>query len=137
MSQIFVIFSFFIVFKVSEKIFNDKILGILSVLLLEGIYFYNFTTPEFNVNVCQLPFWSLVVYFSWEIFDKKTINFYDITYIAIFEAIVFLSKYLLIYILITVFDFYIKTIEIIRIIFCDLIRNHRIIRFLQIVSIQH
>ena len=33
-------------------------LSLISVLLLEAIYFYNFTTPEFNVNVCQLPFWS-------------------------------------------------------------------------------
>ena len=114
LSQIFVIFSFFIVFKVSEKIFNDKILGILSVLLLEGIYFYNFTTPEFNVNVCQLPFWSLVVYFSWEIFDKKTINFYDITYLAIFAAIGFLSKYLFIYILITIFILFLYQIKILK-----------------------
>ena len=114
LSQIFVIFSFFIVFKVSEKIFNDKILSILSVLLLEGIYFYNFTTPEFNVNVCQLPFWSLVVYFSWEIFDKKTINFYDITYLAIFAAIGFLSKYLFIYILITIFLLFFYQIKILK-----------------------
>ena len=62
LSQIFVIFSFFIVFQLSEKIFNNKILSLLSVILLEGIYFYNFTTPEFNVNVCQLPFWSLTVF---------------------------------------------------------------------------
>ena len=41
------------------EIFKNKI-KLISVLLLEGIYFYNFTTPEFNVNVCQLPFWSLV-----------------------------------------------------------------------------
>ena len=71
LSQIFVVFSFFIVFKLSEKLLNDKILSFLSVLLLEGIYFYNFTTPEFNVNVCQLPFWSLVVFYSWSVFEKK------------------------------------------------------------------
>ncbi len=114
LSQIFVIFSFYIVFKVSEKIFDDKILSILSVLLLEGIYFFNFTTPEFNVNVCQLPFWSLVVYFSWKIFDKKTINFYDITYLAIFAAIGFLSKYLFIYILISIFVLFFYQIKILK-----------------------
>ena len=41
--------------------------------LLEGFFFYNFTTPEFNVNVCQLPFWSLSIYFTWRCikYDKK------------------------------------------------------------------
>ena len=53
--------AFFIIFKFSEDFFKNKIHSLISVLLLEGIYFYNFTTPEFNVNVCQLPFWALTV----------------------------------------------------------------------------
>ena len=65
LSQIFVVFSFFIVFKFSEDFFKDKSLSLISILLLEGIYFYNFTTPEFNVNVCQLPFWALSVLYCW------------------------------------------------------------------------
>ena len=68
LSQIFVIIAFFFVFKFAQEFFNDYKLGLISVLLLESIYFYNFTTPEFNVNVCQLPFWSLVVYYSWKIY---------------------------------------------------------------------
>ena len=39
-------------------------------------FFYNFTTPEFNVNVCQLPFWSLVVYYSWKIYEYKKIKIF-------------------------------------------------------------
>ncbi len=53
LSQICVIISFFVVFKLAEEFFENKVLCLLSVLLLEGIYFYNFTTPEFNVNVCH------------------------------------------------------------------------------------
>ena len=56
LSQLFVVTAFIIVFKFAEELFKNKTLSIISVLLLEGIYFYNFTTPEFNVNVCQLPF---------------------------------------------------------------------------------
>ena len=52
LSQIFVVTSFIFVFKFAEELFKDKTLSLISVLLLEGIYFYNFTTPEFNVNVC-------------------------------------------------------------------------------------
>ena len=57
LSQIFVVIAFIIVFKFADELFKNKTLSLISVLLLEGIYFYNFTTPEFNVNVCQLPFW--------------------------------------------------------------------------------
>ena len=51
LSQIFVVVAFAVVFKFAEGLFKDKTLSLVSVLLLEGIYFYNFTTPEFNVNV--------------------------------------------------------------------------------------
>tara|TARA_B100001996_G_scaffold221902_1_gene170610 strand:+ start:782 stop:2104 length:1323 start_codon:yes stop_codon:yes gene_type:complete len=102
LSQIFVIVSFFIVWKFSNEIFKNKIHSILSILLLEGIYFYNFTTPEFNVNVCQLPFWSLTVYYSWKIFSKKFIDFKDCILLGVFAGIGFLSKYLFIYLLISI-----------------------------------
>ena len=45
LSQIFVVISFFVVWKFSEEFFVNKNFSLLSVLLLEGIYFYNFTTP--------------------------------------------------------------------------------------------
>ena len=102
LSQIFVIFSFFIVFKLGKEIFKSEILAIISVLLLEGIYFYNFTTPEFNVNVCQLPFWALTVYYAWKIFDKKKISFKDCVLLGVFAVAGFLSKYLFIYLLISI-----------------------------------
>ena len=102
LSQIFVIIAFIVVFKFAEELFKNKILSLVSVLLLEGIYFYNFTTPEFNVNVCQLPFWALCVYYSWKLFDKKQINLKDCFLLGVFAAIGFLSKYLFIYLLIAI-----------------------------------
>jgi 4-amino-4-deoxy-L-arabinose transferase-like glycosyltransferase len=102
LSQIFVLISFYYVFKFAYEIFNNIKLGLISVLLLEAIYFYNFTTPEFNVNVCQLPFWSLVVYYSWKIYETKEIKFIDCFLVGLFAAIGFLSKYLFIYLLISI-----------------------------------
>ncbi len=99
LSQIFVIVSFYYVFKFSNEIFNNKLFGLISVLLIEAIYFYNFTTPEFNVNVCQLPFWSLTVYYSWKIYNGKEIKFLDCFLVGLFAAFGFLSKYLFIYLL--------------------------------------
>ena len=40
LSQIFVVTSFFIIFKLSQEILNDDTLSLLSVFLIEGIYFY-------------------------------------------------------------------------------------------------
>ena len=99
LSQIFVITSFYYVFKFSKEFFNNNTLGLVSVLLIEAIYFYNFTTPEFNVNVCQLPFWSLTVYFSWNIYNGKEVKFTDCFLVGLFAAFGFLSKYLFIYLL--------------------------------------
>jgi len=102
LSQIFVVIAFIFVFKFSENLFKDQTLSLISVLLLEGIYFYNFTTPEFNVNICQLPFWSLCVFYSWKLFDKKEINLKDCFWLGVFAAIGFLSKYLFIYLLLAI-----------------------------------
>ena len=127
LSQIFVIVAFYFVFKFAYELLENLKLSFLAVLLLESIYFYNFTTPEFNVNVCQLPFWSLVVYYSWKIYDSKDIKFLDCFLVGLFAALGFLSKYLFLYLLISIcflftwliinkkkkFDFkYIITVEV-------------------------
>ena len=73
------------------KFLKDLKLSLISVLILESIFFYNFTTPEFNVNVCQLPFWSLVVFYSWKIYNnkKKLLNCF---LIGLYGAIGFFIK---------------------------------------------
>ena len=112
LSQIFVLSGFYFVFKFSNKILRNAKLGLISVLILESIYFYNFTTPEFNVNVCQIPFWSLVVYYSWKIYETKKIKFVDCLLVGLFAAFGFLSKYLFIYLLISIAILFIWSIFI-------------------------
>ena len=107
LSQLFVIISFFYVFKFADEIFKNKLLSLISIFLLEGIYFFNFTTPEFNVNVCQLPFWSLTVYYSWQVYNRKDIRFSDCFLVGLFGAIGFLSKYLFAYLLLSIFILFI------------------------------
>ena len=105
LSQIFVVTSFLFVWKFSNEIFEDKIYSLLSVLILSGIYFFNFTTPEFNVNISQLPFWALCVYFFYKgiNLNKKI----DWIFFGIFSALGFLSKYLFIYLLAAFFIYFI------------------------------
>ena len=102
LSSLFVVIAFYYVFKFAYEILGDIKLSLISVLLLESIFFYNFTTPEFNVNVCQLPFWSLVIYYSWKIYITKKINFIDCFLVGLFAAVGFLSKYLFIYLLVSI-----------------------------------
>ena len=102
LSQIFVISAFYIVWIFSNEFFQNKTLSFFSVLILEGIYFYNFTTPEFNVNVCQLPFWALTVYLSWKLYMKKDTNTVILILLGVTAAIGFLTKYLFAYLLLSV-----------------------------------
>ena len=110
LSQIFVIVSLIYVWKFSNEIFDEKIYSLLSVLTLSGIYYYNFTTPEFNVNVSQLPFWALTVYFFCKSINSNN-RIYWILF-GIFSALGFLSKYLFIYILLAIFFYFILNIKI-------------------------
>ena len=97
LSQIFVVISFFVVWKFSEDFFQNKIHGLITVLLLEGIYFYNYTTPEFNVYVCELPFWALTVLYCWKGFKDNETS--DWLIFGLFAALGVLSHYLFIYLL--------------------------------------
>ena len=108
LSQLFVVFAFFIIFTFSKDFFRKPIHSLISVLLLEGFYFYNFTTPEFNVNVCQLPFWTLSVLYCWKGFKNNKIN--DWLLFGLFAALGVLSKYLFIYLLIAMDVFFIYMI---------------------------
>ena len=112
LSQIFIVTAFYYVFKLACEILVNLKLALISVLLLVSIYFYNFTSPEFNVNVCQLPFWSLVVYYSWKIYNSKKIEFKDCFLIGLFGAIGFLSKYLFLYLLTSIFLLFVYSIFI-------------------------
>ena len=106
LSQICVIISFIVIFKFAENFFKNKVFCLLSVLILEGIYFYNFTTPEFNVNVCLMPFWALTVLYLWKgLKNNKIIHW---LLFGLFAGFGFLSKYLFIYLglAIDVFIFY-------------------------------
>ena len=100
LSQIFVISAFIVVFKFSKEFLNNIELAFLSVILLEGIFFYNFTTPEFNVNISQLPFWALSIFFTWRCINSDKTH--DFILLGLFMGFGFLSKYLFLYLIISI-----------------------------------
>jgi len=108
LSQIFVVIAFFVVFKFSEDFFKKKTISLISVLLLEAIYFHNFTTPEFNVYVAQLPFRALAVYFCWRGFKYNDAASWLL--FGISAGLGFLSHYLFIYLLVAMDVFFLYMI---------------------------
>ena len=57
-----------------------------------------------------MPFWTLVVFYSWKIYNNKKIKLLDCFLIGLYGAIGFLSKYLFIYLLISIALFFIYVI---------------------------
>ena len=109
LSQIFVLSAIFVVWTFAKEFLKSEIYAFISVLMLSGIYFFNFTTPEFNVNVCQLPFWALTVLYSWKsLNEKKITNWF---FLGIFAAFGFLSKYIFIFLLLSLVMFYLFNLK--------------------------
>jgi 4-amino-4-deoxy-L-arabinose transferase-like glycosyltransferase len=105
LSQIFIIISFIVIFKLAKEFLKNETHALISIFLLEGIYFYNFTTPEFNVNVCQIPFWSLTIYYAWQSF--KTDKIHNWILLGLFAGLGVLAKYLFMYLLLGIKFFFI------------------------------
>lgn len=97
LSQLFVVSSFYVIYILATELLSTKKHAFLSILLLETIFFYNFTTPEFNVNVCELPFWALCTYYTWKCINNNKIQNYF--FLGVIAGLGILSKYLFIYLI--------------------------------------
>ena len=105
LSQICVIVSFLFVWKLAEVFFLNKIYSLLSILVLETIVFFNYTTPEFNVYVCQLPLKAATVYYFWKSVNNNNLNYWLIT--GILSAFGVLTHYSYIFLIISLLVFFI------------------------------
>ena len=100
LSQIFVITAFTIILILAYEIFQDTKLAFISVILLESIFFYNYTSPEFNVNIAQLPFWALSTYFTWRCLKYDKLS--DYVFLGLFISLGILSKYLFLFLALSI-----------------------------------
>ena len=111
LSQIFIVISFVFLWKLSSFFLKKKVQILLSVLTIEGIAFYTFETPQFNVNICQIPLWIGTIYFFLKSIKNNKIA--DWIFLGTFSALGFLTKYIFVYLLISLF-FYLIYIFFIR-----------------------
>ena len=104
LSQICVIISFYFVWELSKNFFTDKKLALLSILILETIIFFNYTTPEFNVYVCQLPLKAGTVFFFWKAINNTKIYNWILT--GLFSALGILTHYSFVFLILSLFLFF-------------------------------
>jgi hypothetical protein len=90
LSQICVIISFYFIWKLAELII-PKAQPLLAALLLEGVYYYNLTSYEFNPNVLQLPLWAAFCYVFYLAVHKGGLHFWVLS--AVIAALGILAKY--------------------------------------------
>ena len=116
LSQVCVILSFYFVWELSKNFFSNQIFPLLSLLILETVVFFNFTTPEFNVYVCQLPIKAAAVYFFWKGLNYSKLYHWVLT--GIFCALGTLSHYSFLIIIVSLFLYLIifakKNIKLIK-----------------------
>ncbi len=60
LSQLSILAGFFCVWRLARYSLTPE-KALLSVLLLEGVYYYNYTSPEWNPNVLLLALWPLCI----------------------------------------------------------------------------
>ena len=101
LSQVFLVISFIFLWKLSAFFLKNKSQIVLSILAIEGIAFYTFETPQFNVNICQIPLWIGTVYFFFKSMKNNKIT--DWIFLGSFAALGFLTKYIFAYLLISLF----------------------------------
>ncbi len=64
-SQICIILSFIAIWRLA-KLFLPLFQALLAVMMLEGVYYYNFTSVEYNTNVLMLAIWSWSILYAWK-----------------------------------------------------------------------
>ncbi len=69
-SQICVVLSFIAIWRLA-KLFLELPQALMSVMILEGVYYYNFTSVEYNTNVLMLAIWSWSILYSWKACTKN------------------------------------------------------------------
>jgi 4-amino-4-deoxy-L-arabinose transferase-like glycosyltransferase len=63
-SQIAIALTFWAVFALGRDLMDAK-RALAGVALLTGVYFFSWTSPEFNHNVLQMPFWAAIALLLW------------------------------------------------------------------------
>ncbi len=68
-SQLCIVLAYGAVFLLGRDLLGPG-RALAGTLLLTGIYYYSWSTPEMNHNVAQIPLWALVTLFLWRAVER-------------------------------------------------------------------
>ena len=91
LSQLCILTTFWAIWRLALQLNLSKAQALLSILLLEGIFYYNFATPEFNDNVLQLPLWALTISFLYTALTTQRIS--DWLLSGLWAGLALMAKY--------------------------------------------
>ncbi|EKD70260.1 MAG: undecaprenyl-phosphomannose:protein mannosyltransferase [uncultured bacterium] len=89
-SQLSVVICFFAVWQIAKKMLPSTY-ALISILLLEGIQYFNFHAIDFNDNTLELGLWALATYFFYVALRTPTYRAWIFT--GIFAALGVMAKY--------------------------------------------
>ena len=90
LSQICVLVAFIYIYKFAN-LFLSKEKSVLSVMLLEGVIYYGYSSIEFNVNVVSLALWPMTAYYFYK--ALKNNNIFDWALAGFFAGLNMFNKY--------------------------------------------
>ena len=74
-SQLFVAATFVLVYLLGCDLLGRR-RAAAGTLLLTGVYYFSFPTPEFNHNVAQMPIWAAIAFFLWRAVDRGKVGWW-------------------------------------------------------------
>lgn len=89
-SQLSVVIAFFAVYQLA-KCMLTPVYAILSVMILEGIQYYNLHAIDFNDNTLELSLWALTIYFFYK--ALRSPSYFAWIFTGIFAALGMMAKY--------------------------------------------
>ncbi len=88
--QLSVITAFWVVWRIGKEILNPAY-ALVSVMVLEGVQFFNFHAIDFNDNTLELSTWALTIYFFYQALRSPRLTSWLLT--GIFAGLAMMAKY--------------------------------------------
>ena len=70
LSQLFICSTFVLVFLLGRQPFGTE-RALVGTLLLTGVYYFSWPTPEFNQDIAQMPLWAGVAFTLWRATETR------------------------------------------------------------------
>src|SRR5690606_28398307 len=90
LSQLSIAISFICVWKLGRQIMDER-KAFMAAIILECIYYYNYTSPEFNPNVLMIPLWSALILALWHALHSGKLRYWCA--VGVLSAMAMLAKY--------------------------------------------